>query len=299
MSTVIVGLNESEEAQDALRLAKALANAWDADIHVVAVLSFETLMVDPDEYERMRQRHFDRVFELAENELGGNYTPHRVDDISPPAALTNVAEETSADAVVIGSAHRGPIGRVLLGDVGQRLAHGAPCPVVVAPRGLGRRERVGFGQVGVGYDGTPESGTALAAAVELARQFGGSLRLIGVVPRFLTPGRIGGTDVGFSQLLRENLEKELEEAKSSIEGLEVETTVSVGDAADELATQGSELDLLVIGSRGYGPLRRVLLGGVSGKVMRSAPCPVVVVPRASSEGSAPRLEFAALARQEW
>jgi nucleotide-binding universal stress UspA family protein len=64
----------------------------------------------------------------------------------------------------------------------------------------------------------------------------------------------------------------------------------VGDPADELATQASDLDLLVIGSRGYGPLRSVLLGGVSAKVMRSAPCPVFVVPRASTEDFAPGIE---------
>jgi nucleotide-binding universal stress UspA family protein len=39
------------------------------------------------------------------------------------------------------------------------------------------------------------------------------------------------------------------------------------------------LDLLVIGSRGYGPLRAVLLGAVSGRVIRDAACPVIVVPR--------------------
>jgi hypothetical protein len=39
------------------------------------------------------------------------------------------------------------------------------------------------------------------------------------------------------------------------------------------------LDVMVVGSRGYGPLKAVLLGGVSGQVIRSAACPVIVVPR--------------------
>ena len=45
------------------------------------------------------------------------------------------------------------------------------------------------------------------------------------------------------------------------------------------ASAARELDLLVCGSRGYGPLRSVLVGGVSGRLMRSAHCPVIVVPR--------------------
>ena len=54
-----------------------------------------------------------------------------------------------------------------------------------------------------------------------------------------------------------------------------------GDPAEVLAQQGVELDLLVVGSRGYGPLRRALLGGVSGRIIRIAPCPVVVTPRSA------------------
>ena len=58
------------------------------------------------------------------------------------------------------------------------------------------------------------------------------------------------------------------------------------------------MDLLVVGSRGYGPLRRVLLGSVSSELMHSAPCPVMVVPRTaefdpSGTGMAADDEFAA------
>ena len=57
------------------------------------------------------------------------------------------------------------------------------------------------------------------------------------------------------------------------------TTFDENDPADVLIERSHEVDLLVIGSRGYGPLRSVLLGGVSGRVIRDAACPVIVVPR--------------------
>jgi hypothetical protein len=60
--------------------------------------------------------------------------------------------------------------------------------------------------------------------------------------------------------------------------LESEGTLHSGRPADVLIALSETVDLLVIGSRGYGPLRAVLLGGVSGQVTRSAACPVVVVP---------------------
>ena len=52
-----------------------------------------------------------------------------------------------------------------------------------------------------------------------------------------------------------------------------------GDPAQALAAQTGTLDLLVAGSRGYGPLRAVMTGGVTGRVLRDAACPVVVLPR--------------------
>ena len=61
-----------------------------------------------------------------------------------------------------------------------------------------------------------------------------------------------------------------------------------GDPAREIAAQGVELDLLVLGSRGYGPLRRTLLGGVARDVVTLAPCPVIVLPRSSAEVSEAR-----------
>jgi nucleotide-binding universal stress UspA family protein len=66
-------------------------------------------------------------------------------------------------------------------------------------------------------------------------------------------------------------------------GLGDEIRVLEGAPLDHLAEQSRELDLLVVGSRGYGPLRRVLLGGVSGALLQTAACPVVVVPRRARE----------------
>jgi nucleotide-binding universal stress UspA family protein len=69
-------------------------------------------------------------------------------------------------------------------------------------------------------------------------------------------------------------------AASVSKDLHPETVMLVGDPARVLEREAGEgLDLLVLGSRGYGPVRRVLLGGVSESVVRRSPCPVLVVPR--------------------
>jgi nucleotide-binding universal stress UspA family protein len=52
-----------------------------------------------------------------------------------------------------------------------------------------------------------------------------------------------------------------------------------GPAAAAIGAAAQDIDLVVAGSRGYGPIRSVLLGGVSRQLVDEAPCPVLVVPR--------------------
>jgi nucleotide-binding universal stress UspA family protein len=80
--------------------------------------------------------------------------------------------------------------------------------------------------------------------------------------------------------MEEKARKDLDEAVSRLPSeLETEAVFLTGDPAHELAGQTGTLDLLITGSRGYGPLRAVLAGGVTGPVLRDAACPVVVLPR--------------------
>ena len=81
--------------------------------------------------------------------------------------------------------------------------------------------------------------------------------------------------------MREDARAALDEALASLpEASSATDELLEGDVVDELAALDErEIDLLVCGSRGYGPVRRVLLGGVSRRLIRRAACPVVVVPR--------------------
>ena len=80
---------------------------------------------------------------------------------------------------------------------------------------------------------------------------------------------------------KEHLEREIAEVLEELpRGLRASGEVLRGNAAETIASKADEgVDLLVMGSRGYGPARRVLLGSVSSELARSAPCPLLVVPR--------------------
>ena len=63
-----------------------------------------------------------------------------------------------------------------------------------------------------------------------------------------------------------------------------------GNPADVLRERSADVDLLVLGSRGYGPLRRVFLGSVSSKVLHGSQCPVLITPRSARKPRAVEVE---------
>ena len=199
---------------------------------------------------------------------------------SPPRVLTEIAEAEHADLVVVGSSHRGAIGRVLPGTTAERLLHGAPCAVAVAPRGY----RGGLiRRIGVAYDSSPEAEAALHAAEALALELRAALTVYcAVEPTPPSATMIAaGTGAEWPSRTAKDHARHLLWAvtDNAPEGLKPETLLLHGDPAAEIAARAhGVIDLLFTGSRGYGPLRRALLGSVSGALVRDAGCPVVVTP---------------------
>jgi nucleotide-binding universal stress UspA family protein len=201
---------------------------------------------------------------------------------SPAHGLHDLAEAERVDLVVVGSSHVGVAGRVLPGSTGERLLHGAPCPVAIVPDGY-RTCAHELHRVGVAYDGSPEARAALRAATEVARATGAALRVIRVLDTLAhaVPALSGGASfVLLSEDKEMELRAELDDVVSGLpDGLSAEAVFVTGDPAHKLVVQSGNLDLLITGSRGYGPLRAVMVGGVTGRVMHDAACPVVVIPR--------------------
>ena len=239
---ILVGYDGHDPSRDALTLGRALAAIEGAELILASALeNLDPLAAPTDAFDRARAEAEDRLAASARALLGEEWTFRLriVGGVSAPRALTEIAEDEDADVVVIGSTHRGGLGRVLPGSVGERLLQGAPSAVLVAPRGFAERsEPFTIRTIGVGYDGRTESTHARDVASALAAELGATLETITV-----------GEDEG--------------------------------DPGHELAERSGAFDLLVVGSRGYGPVRHALEGNVSGTVMRLASCPVLVVPRSA------------------
>jgi nucleotide-binding universal stress UspA family protein len=203
---------------------------------------------------------------------------------SAPAALHRAAEERDAGLLVVGSRRNGHSGLLRPGSTAERLMHGAPCPLAIVPGGW--TAGGGLRTLGVAYTDTPEGHEALHSAIALARRAEAKLRVLTAVKPHVY-GKVAGSGPGTegssydaagteSEHLTQQI---LEEAAAEAGGLDVETDVSVQDAADFLIAASQNVDLLICGSRGYGPKRAVLLGGVSRRVATESSCPVIVLAR--------------------
>jgi nucleotide-binding universal stress UspA family protein len=202
---------------------------------------------------------------------------------SAPSILHEFAESVSADLLVIGAGSGRHGGLVRSGSTADRLIHGAPCPIAVVPTGW---ERGGAPRtIGAAYVDTPEGREALTGATALARRAGAKLRVIAAVkPREF--GRSAGGPAGHEVTTFDAVGKAEGAARDAAMALigdpgdlVVDVDVSAQDAADFLIAASEHIDLLVCGSRGYGPRRAVMLGGVTHRVTREAHCPVIVLTR--------------------
>jgi nucleotide-binding universal stress UspA family protein len=304
----MVGFDGSERGKDALRLGAAIAAAEGTELIVAHVYEPKSIFDGGDLYmpgpggkhaKAQREAENQRVFSQAEDDLAGTAFTRRDGWGAPAHQLDEIAREDDVDLLVLGSTHRGPLGRVVPGTVASRLLHGAPCAVAVAPAGYSRRTPFSAGAIGVGCDGSAESLLAVDLAAALARGLGATLRLISVYPPYFPghyrPGMI--TVPVYVEQMREDAEARLTAAAERVTGVHAVQVAVEGDPAGVLADQGERLDLLVVGSRGYGPLRSTLLGSVTSRLAGVCPCPLLITPRgaAGDSGAPERRNEAAVA----
>jgi nucleotide-binding universal stress UspA family protein len=166
--------------------------------------------------------------------------------------LSDFADEVGAAVLVVGSTGHGLLGRITPGGTVQRLLPTSHCPMAIAPRGYRHTAGAGILSIAVAYDGSPEADRASV------------LRFVTVAP---TPED--------EPAARAMAHKGVATAPLDIDAL---ADVVVGPVARVLADLPERTDILVIGSRGYRFMRRLLLGGVAGALVRSARYPVVIVP---------------------
>jgi nucleotide-binding universal stress UspA family protein len=275
---VIAGVALAHGDAAATGLAAALAGALGARLRLVHAHPYDPLIavIPPDWERRGRARAASRLEAMATQLPPGlNVSVQVRANPSPVRALHEAAEELGARMLVVAGTHRHGVAAIAPGGVGERLLHAAPCAVAIAPREA-TSGPVALRRVGVAFADGPEGEAALALAVELARNAGGSVRAITAADR-PTP----------------HAERVVERARSSIPAdILAGAELHAGRPAEVLRRMSGELDILICGSRGYGPIRSLLLGGVTSTLAHTTACPLLIVPRAAGalrEATARRL----------
>lgn len=297
-SKVAVGLDGSVSARGALIWSAAEAERRGLPLYIVHTLSMPLVMSVyagptrfPPSEELIEQGQ--RILAEAADHTRALHPDVLVETVlaleEPPLALLN--RVGPGDLVVVGSRGLGPIRSALAGSAGVRLAAQAACPVVVVP---GTEEpaspSTGPRRIAVGVDGSENSQRALDFALrQAAIEEGSSVVVVHSweVPLPFTAESLTAAgwippddllDRRSEELVAGMLAEVVDDATGDVDVTVVRTERNPVEA---LVAAGAEADLIVVGSRGRGSVRGLLLGSVSQGVLHNATVPVVVLPRQS------------------
>jgi len=251
---VVVGVEEDKGSRDAIAIARKLL-AGDGAFTLAHVYTRH-----PHVYRGVSPTHEsserERALELLERtrEEGGVPANLRVPVAhSVGRGLHELCEEIGADP--------------------RAALTGARGAIAIAPAGY-VAEPATMREIGVGYDGSPESEHALGLARNLALELGAELSAFEAIT--LPSTALSTGPLPFDEMVTTLVT----EARDRIAAFgDVEPHAAYGHPAEELAVYSASLDLLVTGSRGYGPIGRLIHGSTSQELARRARCPLLVLPR--------------------
>lgn len=262
LSTLVVGIDGLSGGDDAAALAHALAgpSTTVALVHVAP----EGAPLDAAR----------SVLSAARTRFGASCLTVLRSAPDTAGGLREAARDLGADAIVVGSPTARPPGAPPADLPG--ILHHAPCAVGVAPRGEAARGR-SLRRIGVAYRDTPSGHAALALGREIAAQHRAELHAMTVVP--LLPRPWLGPVIGGAEAAHRLGGEPSEVARTHLDGLDgVVGVVTEGDPAAQLTRFSRTVDLLIVGTRGHGALRRLLVGSTAEVLLTASACPVLVVP---------------------
>jgi nucleotide-binding universal stress UspA family protein len=285
---IVVGLDGSESALTAARWAAGEAARCGAPLHLRVALCWpdghhfaDTPLPDQSERQLLAnaQGWLDEA-EKAAHQAGASV--RTTTEVVPRGAVEMLVQaSTSARMVVVGSRGLGGFEGLLLGSTAIGVTARASCPVVVVRGGQPRD----VGPVVVGIDSSTGCDAALEFAFDAAASRSADLIALHTWHDELVPYAREPVLVDWSQIRRverEDLEQRLAPLRARHPEVPVHLTITRDQAARGLVTHSEIAQLLVVGSRGRGPVTGLFLGSTSQTLVRHAACPVAVVPRSSS-----------------
>ncbi len=275
-TNVLVGVDSHGGGRDAIALSEVLL-AKDGGLTLANVSSGDARIWHGSETEHdvAEREHALKLLEHARDQAGVEAQLRWRNSSSVGRGLHELCEVIGADLLVVGSSRHGLLGRVLMGDDTRAALNGAPCAIAIAPSGYAEQS-VAVREIGVGYNGSPESEHAVVIGRKVAAEHAAKLSAFEAVslPSYAFLGSPAPIDGAIDELV-DNARERI----GSLGGVEAHAVY--GNPAEELALFSASLDLLIVGSRDYGPIGRLVHGSTSQQLARAARCPLLVLTRAA------------------
>jgi len=278
---IVVGYDGSDASAGALDAALTMADRLGASVDVVTTWGWPTSWSAPPAGSSWSPLHdAEDIRAHAEEQIGrerldaGTATTRSVEG---GAAQVLVESAAGAALLVVGSRGRGGFRGLLLGSVSTACMQHAPCPVMIHRNPT--RPVTGSGTVVVGVDGSEESWEALRFALTVARRLGSPVRS---VTSWEWPTALNRDEPPFDHWSPDGDAKATAaralDVAADLVGDDVQVTSETveGPAAEVLIETGRDAAFLVLGNRGLGGFRGLLIGSVSQECAQHATCPVVV-----------------------
>jgi len=278
----------STGAERAFPHAAALAEWHDAALHVLNVQEGgASAQAEPSEEFSLTDGALANLLGEADPpsnpiDLGTlNIVQDLVGDDSPAEAILSYVEEHGVDLVVMGTHGRRGLQRLLIGSVAEEVLRTAPCPVLTVRAGEETAPAWNVRNILAPIDFSDASKGAVRHAKELALTYGAQITLLHAVEEVMYPSAYGTemADVPGPEVIDRVEESLADLAREEIGYEHVMVGATIGYAPSTILDYIAEndVDLVVIATHGRPGIERLLLGSVTGRIVRRTSVPVFVV----------------------
>jgi nucleotide-binding universal stress UspA family protein len=299
---ILICSDNSNEASHAAQTAAAIARKFDSSVVLLNVfdtsyaepgyLGAWAITIRPEDIDEAARTFRKTLSQQAQPLFEKSAIPYEIHQEFGHVveSIIRVAEREKVDLIVLGHRGLGGFDRLLLGSTSDGVLHHAHCPVLIVRDGTAAEaaaEVEGFRHILLASDGSAGAHKAAEAAVSLAQKFETSLDVLNVfdvytpLPGFPVQEGELIADVRPATLEERVLEEVMHDVRGIAQGAKVHCTFhqEKGHHAEAIVrfAEQHQTDLIVMGSRGRGAFKSLLLGSVSDKVAHHAPCPVLIV----------------------
>jgi len=279
--SILLATDGSEDARMAARAAANLSEKARAELHILHAWQIVPHpVIDPGDYEEEARRTLEEETRLV-SDAGGIVGEAHLVMGTPVDAILDLGEELGADLIVVGSRGHGALGRLVLGSVSEGVVHHSTHPVLVL---RGGEDAWPPERVVIGEDGSKAAKKAGDLAASIGALYRAKVILVRAYPELPEADAVGrALDPRAVDDALRRAERDLHARAEELGGLagsRPRIEIAAGDPAVALLKEAREGDeirtLIAVGSRGLGLARRLRLGSVSTKVLRTAGGPVLV-----------------------